>query len=95
MSYEGMLKENSLKDKVIIVTGGGTGLGKSMTKYFLELGANVVITSRKEEVLKSACNELEQLPNGKIHYVQGDVRNVDNVTTTIESTIGSSSLNSL
>ena len=35
----GMLKENSLKDKVILVTGGGSGLGKSMVEYFLELGA--------------------------------------------------------
>ena len=36
MHTTGMLKENSLKDTTIIVTGGGTGLGKSMTKYFIE-----------------------------------------------------------
>jgi len=48
---EGMLKPDALKGKTIIVTGGGTGLGKSMGKYFLELGANLVITSRKLEVL--------------------------------------------
>ncbi len=47
-----MLKENSLKDKVIVVTGGGTGLGKSMAKYFLELGAKVIIASRKLDVLE-------------------------------------------
>ena len=52
MKFDGMLKEGTLKDKVIIVTGGGTGLGYSMSKYFLELGASVVITSRKEDVLK-------------------------------------------
>ena len=39
---EGMLKDNALSGKTIIVTGGGTGLGKSMGKYFLELGANLV-----------------------------------------------------
>ena len=54
MTYKGMLKEGTLNDKVIIVTGGGTGLGKSMSKYFLELGAKIIITSRKEEVLLSA-----------------------------------------
>ena len=46
MKFDGMLKEGTLKDKVIIVTGGGTGLGYSMSKYFLELGASVVITSK-------------------------------------------------
>ena len=87
MSYEGMLKEGTLKDKVILVTGGGTGLGKSMTKYFLELGANVIITSRKEEVLESAKKELEEMTGGNVHYVPGDVRDVSNVDKTIESSI--------
>ena len=41
-----MLKEDALKDKVIVITGGGTGLGKSMCASFLELGAIVVIASR-------------------------------------------------
>ncbi len=41
-----MLRDDALKGKVIVVTGGGSGLGKAMTKYFLELGANVAITSR-------------------------------------------------
>ena len=34
-----MLRDDALKGKVIIVTGGGSGLGKAMTQYFLELGA--------------------------------------------------------
>ena len=53
MHTQGMLRDDALKGKTIIVTGGGTGLGKSMGKYFLELGANLVITSRKIEVLKN------------------------------------------
>ena len=41
-----MLRDEALKGKTIIVTGGGSGLGKAMTKYFLELGANIAISSR-------------------------------------------------
>ena len=51
MYQKGMLKEGSLEGQTIIVTGGGTGLGKAMGTYFLELGANLVITSRKIDVL--------------------------------------------
>ena len=41
-----MLRDNALAGKTIVVTGGGTGLGRAMTTYFLQLGANVTITSR-------------------------------------------------
>jgi len=50
MYTQPMLKEGSLKGKTIIVTGGGTGLGKSMDQYFLELGANLNIAGRKAEI---------------------------------------------
>ena len=53
MRTDGMLKDDALKGQTIIVTGGGTGLGKSMGKYFLEVGANLVITSRKIDVLEN------------------------------------------
>lgn len=55
-----MLRDNALANKVIVVTGGGSGLGKAMTKYFLELGANVGITSRDLEKLKTTASELEK-----------------------------------
>ena len=42
-----MFKEDLLKNKVILVTGGGTGLGKSMATRFGELGANLIIGSRR------------------------------------------------
>ena len=55
-----MLKENSLNGKTIIVTGGGTGLGRSMVKCFLQLGAKVAITSRKKDVLEKTAEELRK-----------------------------------
>ncbi len=54
-SKAGMLREDALKDKTVIITGGGTGLGKSMGTYFLKLGANLVITSRKLDRSKADC----------------------------------------
>ena len=57
MNYtQPMLRDGALIGKTIIVTGGGTGLGKSMAKYFLELGANVVICSRRLSVLEAASS---------------------------------------
>jgi 5,10-methylene-tetrahydrofolate dehydrogenase/methenyl tetrahydrofolate cyclohydrolase len=51
MMHTGMLKEDSMKGKVAVVTGGGTGLGRAMSKYLLELGAHVVIMSRKMDLI--------------------------------------------
>ena len=45
MTYtEPMLRDNAFLGKTIVITGGGTGLGKSMTKYFMQLGANTITT---------------------------------------------------
>ena len=80
-----MLKPGSLTDKTIIVTGGGTGLGRSMGKYFLELGANLVITSRKIEVLTEAAKELSAETGGKVLPVACDVRKYEEVENVIKS----------
>jgi NAD(P)-dependent dehydrogenase (short-subunit alcohol dehydrogenase family) len=81
---EGMLKPGSLKGKVIIITGGGTGLGKSMGKYLLELGANVVITSRKLDVLQRAAEEMEKEKGGRVLPVACDVRKYDEIEKVIQ-----------
>ncbi len=88
MNYsEKMLRDDALKGKTIVVTGGGSGLGKSMTTYFLELGANVVITSRNMEKLQSVKAELEAQTGGKVLPVQCDVRHYDQVEAMVESSI--------
>lgn len=79
----GMLKEDSLKGKTIIVTGGGTGLGRSMGKYFLELGANLIIASRKFDVLEKAAAELESETGGKVLPVACDIRKYEEVENVI------------
>jgi len=81
-----MLRDDALKGQTIIVTGGGTGLGRAMGKYFLELGANLVITSRKMEVLEKAAQELEAETGGKVLPIQCDVRNYDQVENVLAKT---------
>ncbi len=76
---EGMLKEGALLGKNILITGGGTGLGRSMGEYFLELGANLVITSRKLEVLQETANEMMSSKGGKVIPLACDVRDIDQV----------------
>jgi len=88
MNYtEPMLRENALKDKVIIVTGGGSGLGKGMSKYFLQLGAKVAITSRNLEKLQTAAQELEAETGGKVFYFPCDVRDYDKVEAMRDATL--------
>jgi len=82
-----MLKEDSLKDKVIVVTGGGSGLGKAMTTYFLQLGAKVVITSRNLDKLKNTAKELEEKTGGEVLPLQCDVRNYDEVEAMLAATL--------
>jgi len=86
MNFTGMLKEGSLENKTIIVTGGGTGLGKSMGRYFMELGANLIITSRKKEVLDETANEFNNFP-GTVMPIAGDVRKENDVTNIIDQGI--------
>lgn len=80
MSYtEGMLKEGALRGKTILVTGGGTGLGKSMGLYFLKLGADLVITSRKLDILQETAKEMEKTTGGKVLALACDVREIEQV----------------
>ena len=82
-----MLKDDALKGKTIVVTGGGTGLGKAMATYFLKLGANLVITSRKIEVLQKTAQEMESETGGKVLAVQCDVREYEQVENVLAETI--------
>ncbi|MCZ6594387.1 MAG: SDR family oxidoreductase [Bacteroidetes bacterium] len=82
-----MLRDDALKGKTIVVTGGGSGLGKAMTTYFLELGANVVITSRNIEKLEAVKSELETQTAGKVLAVQCDVRHYDQVEAMVKASM--------
>ena len=87
MNTTGMLREDALKGKTIIVTGGGTGLGKSMSRYFLTLGANITICSRRQAVIDATAEELMAETGGQVLAVQCDVRNPVEIENVIRQTI--------
>ncbi|MCI0751792.1 MAG: SDR family oxidoreductase [Flammeovirgaceae bacterium] len=82
---KGMLKPDSFKDKTILITGGGTGLGRSMGKYILQLGGNLVITSRKKEVIDKTASELMHETGGKVLAVPADLRKYEEIESVIKN----------
>ena len=78
-----MFRPELLQGKRILITGGGTGLGKGMAQRFLELGSEVYICGRREEVLTTAAAELAA--KGKIHVQPCDVRDLEAVEGMIDS----------
>ena len=70
---------NILKDKVAIVTGGGTGIGKAIAKLFSLEGAKVIIASRNQENLVNTVNEIRQTGNEIIDFYKTDVTNTEDV----------------
>jgi NAD(P)-dependent dehydrogenase (short-subunit alcohol dehydrogenase family) len=79
-----MFRSDLLKGKRILVTGGGTGLGKSIGRRYLELGAQLIICGRRPEVLSAAADELRAATCGSVATVQCDVRNADSVESMME-----------
>jgi NAD(P)-dependent dehydrogenase (short-subunit alcohol dehydrogenase family) len=81
-----MFQADLLAGDRILVTGGGTGLGKSMARRFLELGAEVAICGRRKSVLDETAAELMAETGGKVTTWELDIRNaeaVDNVVAQI------------
>ena len=91
-----MFKENTLSGKNILVTGGGTGLGRCMSERFVELGANVIITSRKEDILKKTCDEINTKFNKKsMHYKVCDISNSQSVDDMVNGLFAEFEINTL
>lgn len=80
-----MFKDDLLKDKRILITGGGTGLGRAMAERFSQLGATVYICGRRAEVLEQACSEIRQTTGGEIRGMSCDVRDGAAVEQMIDS----------
>ena len=81
-----MFDKKLLKGKNIVVTGGGTGLGKSMAERFSDLGANLVLTSRREKVINDTAKEFRKRRKKAIPIVC-DVRYPDQVESMINQAV--------
>ncbi len=72
-------KNDVLKGKRILVTGGGTGLGKEMSVGFAVHGAHVAICGRREQVLADACAEIAERSGGTAEYRVVNIRDAEAV----------------
>lgn len=84
----GMFTETLLAGKTIFVTGGGSGLGYSMSRRFSELGANVVIASRRLELLERSADELRAGSGGEVLPLRLDVRDPEAVAAAFDAAEG-------
>jgi len=73
-----MFQSNLLKDRAIFLTGGGTGLGRSMALHFAKLQARLFLIGRREEPLKKTCEEILR-DGGAAAFATCDVRDYDAV----------------
>ncbi len=81
-----MFKQDLLAGKKILVTGGGTGLGKSIGLRFVELGAHLVIAGRRTEVLDATADEFRAaVPGAKITTVGCDIKDPEQVETMMDT----------
>lgn len=74
-----MLPDDMFRDRTILITGGGTGLGRSMAEMLLRLGGQVAICGRREEVLEQTAAELQEATGGRVVWKGCDIREPEQV----------------
>ena len=90
-----MLPADTFKGRVAFITGGGTGLGKNMSKMLSSLGAKVFITSRREQVLKAAAEEITAATGNQVAFFPCDVRVPEQIEKSLEACVQALGLPSL
>jgi NAD(P)-dependent dehydrogenase (short-subunit alcohol dehydrogenase family) len=80
-----MFKDNILQGKKILVTGGGTGLGKEMSEHYIQHGADVVICGRRESVLAETAEEFKEKYGSTVRFQALDIRSAQDVDDFIDT----------
>ena len=80
-----MFQPGLMKGKRILVTGGGTGLGRSMAERYLQLGADIAICGRRKLVLDETAAEMVAAPGGSVDTFGVDIRDAQAVDAMVEA----------
>lgn len=78
-----MLETNTLKNEIVLITGGGTGLGRAMAEYCAKVGATVAIIGRRDEPLKETVQAIEK-SGGKAVWESADIREPEQVKAAVD-----------
>ena len=90
-----MFKDGLMKGKRILITGGGTGLGRAMGEQYLKLGAQLFICGRRKLVLDQAASEMMAQCGGKVTTFGVDIRDASAVDAMVEEIFASGGLDGL
>ena len=80
-----MFQPDLLKEKRVLITGGGSGLGKAMGRRLMELGAELMICGRRKHVLEETANDFEALFSRKVRTHPIDIRSAEAVEELMDS----------
>ncbi len=86
MPFQSIFKENLFADRTIVVTGGGSGIGRCSAHELASLGANVILIGRKTEPLKKTVEEIEA-DGGNAEWATCDIRDADAVEQRVEDLV--------
>jgi len=85
--HDTMLPKGAYENKTVLITGGGTGLGKGMALKFSELGANVAIAARRLPVLEETASEIQKVTGNKVLALQCDVRDPEAIKNAVDKCV--------
>lgn len=83
-----MFTEDTLQDRVIFITGGGSGLGRQMAETFASLGAHIAICGRTESKLEEAAEAIDAAGPGRVRHYAADVRDYERVGEVVSQITG-------